>query len=169
MSSRQCRGGGGSSSGASVSLISSPQTLHRYLTLTLRISPEGGGGGIGVVKLRSRPIPLFHRTRPIARPATSQMMVDRAGINLQATPEVRSARPASTSLNQPRSGGDRVVGGQPVDDVCRVDALLSGFVEQRADARQFVGGVDAIAQRIGAGDSGAGRGARSWAKPCRCS
>ena len=49
MSSRQWRGGGGSSSGANVSLISRPQTLHRYRTFTLRISPEGGGGGSGVV------------------------------------------------------------------------------------------------------------------------
>ena len=72
-----------------MSLISNPHTLQRYLTLTLRISPEGGGGGIGVVKLLSRPMPLFHRTTAMARPATSQMMVDSAGINHHATPEVR--------------------------------------------------------------------------------
>src|SRR4029079_7431150 len=83
MSSRQCRGGGGSSSGASVSLISRPQTLQRYLTLTLRSSPGGGGGAIGVVKLLSRPMPLFHRITASARPAISQMIVDRAGMNLR--------------------------------------------------------------------------------------
>ena len=35
MSSRQCRGGGGSSSGANVNLSSRPQTLHRYLHVDL--------------------------------------------------------------------------------------------------------------------------------------
>jgi hypothetical protein len=34
-------------------------------------------------------MPLFHRTTAMARPATSQMMVDSAGINHHATPEVR--------------------------------------------------------------------------------
>ena len=45
MSSRQCRGGGGSSSGAIVNLSSTPQTSHRYLRFTLRSSPLGGGSG----------------------------------------------------------------------------------------------------------------------------
>ncbi len=62
MSSRQWRGGGGSSSGANIIFSSKPHMVQRYLTLILRISPAGGGAGIGVVKLRSMPIPLFHRT-----------------------------------------------------------------------------------------------------------
>src|ERR1043165_10032877 len=89
MSSRQCLGGGGSSSGASVSLISRPHTLQRYLTLTLRSSPGGGGGGIGVVKLRSRPTPLFHRTVAITREPSTHKLVESAGINPQAIGEVR--------------------------------------------------------------------------------
>jgi hypothetical protein len=79
MSSKQCRGGGGSSSGARVNLISKPQTVHRYFTLILRISPAGGGSGMGVVMLRSMPKPLFHRTIPIKRPRATQMIVERAG------------------------------------------------------------------------------------------
>jgi hypothetical protein len=98
MSSRQCRGGGGSSSGASVSLISKPHTLHRYLTLTLRSSPAGGGGAIGVVKLRSRPMPLFHRTKASASPATSQMRVDRAGTTLRLPLRLEPSHAAIGSL-----------------------------------------------------------------------
>jgi hypothetical protein len=87
-----------------VSLISNPHTLQRYLTLTLRISPEGGGGGIGVVKLLSRPMPLFHRRTAMARPATSQMMVDSAGINHHATPEVRPVAIGLGGFGQAASG-----------------------------------------------------------------
>ena len=79
MSSRQCRGGGGSSSGANIILSSSPQTLQRYLTLILRISPGGGGAGIGVVMLRNMPIPVFHRTYAKTNAQPTQMTVDKAG------------------------------------------------------------------------------------------
>ena len=59
MSSRQWRGGGGSSSGASVSLISRPHTLQRYLTFTLRSSPAGGGVDMGAEKLRQQASAAF--------------------------------------------------------------------------------------------------------------
>jgi len=62
MSSRQCLGGGGSSSGAIVNLNSTPQTSQRYLRFTLRNSPVGGGSGGIEVMLRSIMMPDFHRT-----------------------------------------------------------------------------------------------------------
>ena len=69
ISSRQCFGGGGSSSGANVNRNSTPHTPHRYLTFTRRISPAGGGGGNGVVKARNMPIPTRHNTTIITTPA----------------------------------------------------------------------------------------------------
>src|SRR4029077_6927726 len=122
MSSRQCFGGGGSSSGASVSLISRPHTLHRYLTLTLRSSPAGGGGGIGGVRLLSRPMPLFHRRRASARPTSTHTIAERAGITLSIP--VRFCRP--------RSGRDGIVCGDPADRLGRIDAAFSHLVEDGA-------------------------------------
>ena len=69
MSSRQCLGGGGSSSGAIVNLSSTPQTLHRYLTFTLRISPAGGGGGSGRVRAAEHADPDFPQDHGHQQPA----------------------------------------------------------------------------------------------------
>src|SRR4029079_12791312 len=88
-----------------------------------------------------------------ARPATSQMMVDNAGINHHATPEVR---PVAIGLRQVPLGGEWVVGGDPMEGVGGVDALFSGFVEEGSDGGEFVGWVDAVAQGVGGGDGGAG-------------
>jgi hypothetical protein len=143
MSSRQCRGGGGSSSGASVSLISSPQTLQRYLTLTLRSSPAGGGGDIGAEKLRSRPVPLFHRTKPMARPAKSQRIVDSAGITLRL------------SVRFDRLRRERVVDADPSQRVCGIDATFLHLGEHRSKPSKFVGRCDAEPQRIGFGNADA--------------
>ena len=79
MSSRQWRGGGGSSSGARVSLISNPHTLQRYFTFNLRISPAGGGGGGEEPIVRMNPMPVFHRAQPTATPQATQMTVEKAG------------------------------------------------------------------------------------------
>lgn len=79
MSSRQCRGGGGSSSGAIVNLSSTPQTSQRYLRFTLRSSPVGGGSGGSEVMLRNIMIPVFHRTYPMRMPHPTQMIVEKAG------------------------------------------------------------------------------------------
>jgi hypothetical protein len=78
MSSRQCRGGGGSSSGAIVNLSSTPHTPHRYRTFTLRISPAGGGGGSGRVMARNMPIPVFHRNTMRTSPMPTQTTVENA-------------------------------------------------------------------------------------------
>src|SRR3954451_17062975 len=120
MSSRQCLGGGGSSSGASVSLISSPQRLQRYLTFTLRSSPAGGGVVTGALKLFSRPTPLFHRTNPIPTPNATQMMVESAGMNLR--------------LSLRSSGREGIIGLDPSKSVGGRDAPFADLVEHRPDA-----------------------------------
>ncbi len=84
MSSRQCFGGGGSSSGAITIRSSTPQTPQRYRTLILRISPEGGGGGSEVVMERNMPIPTFQINKNSTTPPKNQMMVENAGIYLEA-------------------------------------------------------------------------------------
>ena len=145
MSSRQCRGGGGSSSGASVSLISSPHTLHRYLTLTLRSSPAGGGAGIGVMKLLSRPIPLFHRIKP--RRQTGQHPHDR---------RQRRHHPQATREVRPGLGGARIVRGDPTETFGWVDSALADLVEHCPDASEFVGRGDAEAQWIRCRDGDTG-------------
>ena len=71
----QCRGGGGFSSGASVSLSSTPQTLQRYRTLMRRISPLGGGGGSELVMLRNMPSPTFQMNHTSASPIATQTNV----------------------------------------------------------------------------------------------
>ena len=43
-----------------------------------------------------------------------------------------------------------------MDGVGGVDAVFAGFVEHGSDAGEFVGGVDAVAQRVGGGDGDAG-------------
>src|SRR6266542_3845401 len=97
MFSRLCLGGGGSSSGARVNLISSPQTLQRYRTFTLRSSPAGGGGGDGVVRLRSRVMPVFHRTAPPSTPTTTQTTVDHAGTRSHYRQVVDNRRRVTTA------------------------------------------------------------------------
>jgi hypothetical protein len=54
------------------------------------------------------------------------------------------------------SGGEWVVGGDPVEGVGGVDALFAGFIEEGADSGEFVGGVDSVAEWVGGGDGGAG-------------
>ncbi len=79
MSSRQCFGGGGSSSGAITMRSSTPHTLHRYRTLILRNSPDGGGGGMLDVIDLSIPNPNFHVMRKMSRPTVTHTMVPHAG------------------------------------------------------------------------------------------
>ena len=80
MSSKQWRGGGGSSSGAMVIRSSVPHTLQRYRTLMRRISPDGGGGGnVDVIDL-SMPKPNFHTNRIMMSPPINQMTADKVGI-----------------------------------------------------------------------------------------
>ena len=62
MSSKQCFGGGGSSSGAIVSFNSTPQTSQRNLMFTFRISPGGGGAGVAIVTARNIVMPTRHST-----------------------------------------------------------------------------------------------------------
>lgn len=58
---------------------STPQTLHLYRTLILRISPDGGGGGnIEVIDL-SMPNPNFHVKRISNNPTPTHTMVESAG------------------------------------------------------------------------------------------
>src|SRR6186997_700603 len=88
MSSKQCFGGGGSSSGANVNLSSTPQTSHRYLTFTLRSSPGSGGSTGGRDNARSIPIPVFQITTAINRPASthSTLPTDTATITALTLP-----------------------------------------------------------------------------------
>ena len=79
ISSRQCFGGGGSSSGAITMRNSTPHTLQRYRTLILRISPDGGGGGMLVVIDFNMPKPNFHVTRKINTPTAHHTKVPHAG------------------------------------------------------------------------------------------
>ncbi len=79
MSSKQCLGGGGSSSGAITMRSSVPHTLQRYRTLILRISPDGGGGGIDEVIDRSMPNPIFQVKRMMTRPMPTHTNVLKAG------------------------------------------------------------------------------------------
>src|SRR5690606_8962312 len=104
MSSRQCFGGGGSSSGAIISFSSTPHTLHRYLTFTRRISPEGGGSGGGEGIDLSSAMPGFHSTTAITRPAATQTTVEKAG----TTAPYRRVSPGL-----PPTRGDADDGGRP--------------------------------------------------------
>ena len=85
MSSMQCRGGGGCSSGAIVRRSSTPHTPQRYRTLMRRISPLGGGGGSELVMLRNMPRPIFQMNHTRARPIATQTMVpNMIGCELEA-------------------------------------------------------------------------------------
>ena len=79
MSSRQCFGGGGSSSGAINIFSSTPQTSQRYRTLMRRISPVGGGAGNDRVTDRSIPIPDFQTTNASRTPNATHRTVEAAG------------------------------------------------------------------------------------------
>lgn len=84
MSSKQCFGGGGSSSGAIVNFNSTPQTSQRNLMFTFRISPGGGGAGVAIVTARNMVIPTRHkayiRNTPnayqITEPKVTAVMLD---------------------------------------------------------------------------------------------
>ena len=68
ISSRQCFGGGGSSSGASVNFSSTPQTSQRYLMFTFRSSPGSGGGTGGAESACSIAMPIRHSTTISTQP-----------------------------------------------------------------------------------------------------
>ena len=73
MSSKQCFGGGGSSSGAIVSFSSTPQTSQRNLMFTFRISPGGGGSGVAIVTARNMVMPTRHKAYISTTPKANQI------------------------------------------------------------------------------------------------
>ena len=93
MSSKQCFGGGGSSSGAMVNFNSTPQTSQRNLMFTFRISPGGGGSGVAIVTARNMVIPTRHKKYisntpkavQITEPKVTDKMLD---LNRQSYPQV---------------------------------------------------------------------------------
>src|SRR4029079_5316403 len=86
ISSRQCLGGGGSSSGANVNFSSTPQTSHRYLTFTFRSSPASGGATGGRDNARSIPTPIFHTTTASSRPARTHSTLPTPTASITVSP-----------------------------------------------------------------------------------
>jgi len=80
MSSWQCRGGGGSSSGATRICTSVPHNEHRYIIRTRRSSPAGGGSGMGRARLPSMNMP----TRMMINPAPIAITILSANSTLPA-------------------------------------------------------------------------------------
>ena len=92
MSSKQCFGGGGSSSGAIVNFNSTPQTSQRNLMFTYLISPCGVGSGVAILTARNMLIPTRHKTyisntpkaNQITDPKVTAVMLD---LNNQSYPQ----------------------------------------------------------------------------------
>jgi hypothetical protein len=81
-------------------------------------------------------MPLFHRITAIARPAISQMIVDRAGMNLRL------------SVRLVTLGGEGVVAVDPSKGLGWVDAMLADLVEHGPNSSELVRRGDAQTQRI---------------------